>query len=640
MPTGAAYLIGLRDLTRHSLIVGSTGSGKTNTVFHLLRELSARDIPFLVVEPTKSEYRSLLNDPDLGKRLHVYTAGLETVAPLRLNPFEFPPGISLGEHLDWLRSAFAVSLGLWTPLPQVLERCLFEVYADAGWDPVLGGNPRIETAEDRADAFPTLGDLQRKVPAVVAALGYSHETSGEIRGALETRIRSLRTGGRGRMLDGPRSTAAELLFDRPVVLEMEAIGADEDKAFVMALLLLRLTEHRRCSPRARRLAHVLVLEEAHRILASTGPRTEERSADPRGRAVESFAHLMAEVRAYGQGVVLVDQIPTRLASDALKNTNLKIAHRLLALDDREAVGGAMAMTKEQEGMLPAFGLGDAAIHGPGDDRPLMIHVPLVEMPGDRPADDVLHARVAPEIDQDSSPIADKAREVADSDAFQRSLSRGVQVILEEAGGLEHVFAGWRSHVPPQILDAKDRRTFELALARFGAARLARKRGAEAGWPFARVREFARRLGRLFEDVVESKNASAALAAFRDDALPLHARPHDPYPSCSRICADRPGLCLHRLAAAEIVQDGRFREAWKAAGSAQAAWTVAMDAGFELIQFPDAAESRGDGVAKAASRRASLCVAQQLAYSDPTMNRQRALARTTRLIEVSRHEKGD
>jgi hypothetical protein len=610
-----------------------------------LRELAARDIPFLVIEPTKSEYRNLLNDPELGKRLHVHTAGLETVAPLRLNPFEFPPGISLGEHLDWLRSAFAVSLGLWTPLPQVLERCLFEVYEDAGWDPVLGSNPRIETEEDRADAFPTLRDLQQKIPGVVAALGYSPETSGEIRGALETRIRSLRTGGRGRMLDGPRSTPADHLFDRPVLLEMEAIGADEDKAFVMALLLLRLTEHRRCSARARGLAHVLVLEEAHRILARTGPRGDERNADPRGRAVESFAHLMAEVRAYGQGVILVDQIPTRLAPDALKNTNLKIAHRLLAADDREAVGGAMAMTSEQVEILPAFDQGEAAIHGPGDDRPLMIRVPLVEMPGDRPADDVLRARAKPEEGSDSSAVADRmsdrAREVADSDAFQRSLSRGVQTILEVASGLEPVFAGWRSHVPPQILDEKDRRTFELALARLGAERLARKRGAEAGWPFARGRAFAQRLTQVFEKVVEGKDASKALAAFRELAFELHARAHDPYPSCSQICAERPGLCLHRLAAAELVEDGRFRAPWNQADSAHAVWTVALDAGFEVIQFPDQAESGGDGRPdQAASRRASLCVAQQLAYTDPTMNRQRALVRTTRLIEISKHERGE
>ncbi len=637
--TGSAYLVSPRDLTRHTLVVGSTGSGKTNSVFHLLCQLAAGSVPFMVIEPTKTEYRALLADAGIGARIKVFTAGLETVAPVRLNPFEFPQGISLGEHLDWLRSAFAVSLGLWTPLPQVLERCLDEIYRDAGWDPVLGTNARVESAEDHADAFPTLSDLQRKIPAVVAGLGYSPETTAEIRGALDTRIRSLRSGGRGRMLAERRSTPAGVLFDGPVILELEAIGADEDKAFVMALLLLRLTEHRRTSARSEGLGHVLVLEEAHRVLAQTAPRGDERSADPRGRAVEAFAHLIAEVRAYGQAVVLVDQVPTRLASDAIKNTNLKIVHRLLAHDDRTAMGGSMAMTEPQVALLPALRLGEAAVHGPDDDGPLMVKVPKALAAGASRPDDAKLRALADVGGGRATPVMGRAREVAESDALQGTLSRCVQLALEGVEGLERAFERWRTHVPAEISRDDDRRDFEITLARLGAEQLAWRRGAQGGWPFSKAREFAARLAALFSALIEGSDLEKPLDAFRRVALSLHERVRDPYPACSRICSKRPGLCLHRLAAGELVDERRFAPAWERAGSARALWGIAMDAGFEVIPFPERPDSPDAAQGMEAGRRAALCFAQLIIYGDPAVNRQRAESRTARMIEVSGHEGG-
>ena len=115
-------------------VAGATGSGKTNTIFSLLTAADAAGVPFLVVEPAKTEYRALIEHPVLGPRVRVFTAGREGVGPLLLNPFEVPPGIGVAEHLDLVRAAFTAAFGMWTPLPQILERCLHEIYTDRGWD--------------------------------------------------------------------------------------------------------------------------------------------------------------------------------------------------------------------------------------------------------------------------------------------------------------------------------------------------------------------------------------------------------------------------------------------------------------------------------------------------------------------------
>jgi hypothetical protein len=365
-------------LTRHAFVTGVTGSGKTNTLFHLLRQVVRAGIPFLVVEPAKTEYRVLLRDEPLGDQLQVFTLANETVSPFRLNPFEVPEGIPVAVHLDLLRSVFSVSFGMWTPLPQVLEVSLHNIYTDRGWDVTSNANRRLDSDSDRSAAFPTLTDLLRKVEEVVPQLGYEDRITADIRAALRTRLNSLRTGGKGRMLDVRRTLPMEMLLARPTVLELEGMGDDDDKAFMMGLIMIRLAEHRRTQGDAEELRHLLVVEEAHRLLANPGLHRDETEADVRGKAVESFSHLLSEVRAYGQGVVVVDQIPAKLAPDVVKNTDLKLAHRIVAGDDREILGAAMAMTPRQCISLATLPVGRAAVFAEGEDAPLLVQVPAAK----------------------------------------------------------------------------------------------------------------------------------------------------------------------------------------------------------------------------------------------------------------------
>ncbi len=290
--SGIEFAVGRDQLTTHALVTGVTGSGKTNTVFQLLIQAAGAEVPFLVLEPAKTEYRGLLDHDVLGAGLQVFTLGNETVAPFRLNPFEFPAGVPVGVHLDLLRSVFNVGFGMWTPLPQVLELCLHEVYLDRGWEVTTNTNDRLGPEDDRSLAFPTVSELLAKVDDVVERLGYDEEVSADIRAALRTRLNSLRSGAKGRMLDVQRSVELAQMLASPAVLELEGLGDDNDKAFVMALLIARLAEERRVQGQSPRLRHLLVVEEAHRVLANPEGQRDQYEADARregGRDVLELA---------------------------------------------------------------------------------------------------------------------------------------------------------------------------------------------------------------------------------------------------------------------------------------------------------------------------------------------------------------
>ena len=273
----ADYRVSSIDLTRHTFVAGVTVVGKSNTIFSLLKQAAALDIPFLVIEPAKAEYRALLNDPNLTNRLQIFTLGNENVSPFRLNPFEVVswPSTPVSVHLDLLRSVFGASFGMWTPLPQVLELCLHQVYEDCGWDLAANTNARLDSQSNITAAFPTLSDLVTKIDKVTQQLGYEERITADIQAALSTRINGLRAGGKGRMLDVKHSLSMKSLLEQPTILELEGMGDDNDKAFMMGLLLIRLVEyrqeeHRRTANRDVDLRHLLVIEEAHRLLANVG----------------------------------------------------------------------------------------------------------------------------------------------------------------------------------------------------------------------------------------------------------------------------------------------------------------------------------------------------------------------------------
>ncbi len=385
MPMGCQYLVKLKGLNKHTLIVGTTGSGKTNTVFYLLKQLLMMNIPFLVIEPAKTEYRKLLYSKEVGSKLQVFTLGDENVSPFRLNPFELLPGVSLQTHIDHLKSVFGASFPMWAPMPQVLERAIHEIYQDKGWRLVENTNPR----GGNRNAFPTLTDLYMKIDEVVGRLGYEERVTMDVQAALKTRINSLRIGGKGLMLDIGKSVPFDRLIGRPTILELEAVADDDEKALLMGLLLIFLQEHYQALGLREDivLQHVTIVEEAHRLLSNVGRALDSEVANTRWKAVETFTNILSELRAYGEGFIIAEQIPAKLAPDVVKNTNIKIMHRIVSDEDRRIVGGSMNLDDQGSRRVTSLPVGEAIVFSEGDDSPFRVGVPYVKVKTEEGGDD-------------------------------------------------------------------------------------------------------------------------------------------------------------------------------------------------------------------------------------------------------------
>lgn len=362
----------LATLNRHVLVTGATGAGKSQTVRHLLEQLSAARLPWLVVEPVKSEYAAVAGRlAKNGTEVTVINPSDPAAIPIAVNPLAPEPGYPVQAHIDMVRALFLAAFDAREPFPQIMSQALQRAYESCGWDPVTGaGRPGAATAP----AVPTLAELQAAALNVIDDVGYGRELAADVRGFVDVRLRSLRTGSAGRFFEGGHPASIGELLARPVVLAIEDVANDEDKAFLIGTLIIRMTEHLRLRASelaTGRLRHVTVIEEAHRLLR--GGRE-----GPGAHAVELFAAMLAEIRAYGEGLVIAEQIPAKLIPDVVKNTALKIVHRLPARDDRELVGATMNLDGEQSRQVVSFPPGVAAVFADGMDRPLRIRVPFLE----------------------------------------------------------------------------------------------------------------------------------------------------------------------------------------------------------------------------------------------------------------------
>ena len=383
--------IGGEQLKRHVFVTGATGAGKSTTMRQLLLDLynpeAGNRVPFLVIEPVKREYRELKNwIPDL----QVFTLGAKTdetsESGISLAPFAVEEKLGLIPHIDNLKAAFNASMGNYSSMPFILEDIIYKAYEECGWDLVGGTSPFVEQfrlAGKAAHVIPTMSDLLPLVKtSILDFFGDKQSDYGNsLFGALRARISSMTRGAKGRVLDKlDNAIDMESLLKKPCVIELWPFTDNEEKAFVMALLLIKLYEYRQVANMTddgvvdRPLEHVLVIEEAHRLLAKQ-PSAAEHSSSGRQKAVEFFADILAEIRSYGQGIVIVDQIPSKLVPDVLKNTDVKIAHRIVDHEDREMIGATMNLTKEQTGELARLKPGTGIVYYGGLRQAVKVKVP-------------------------------------------------------------------------------------------------------------------------------------------------------------------------------------------------------------------------------------------------------------------------
>lgn len=351
--------LSIQELAAHTFITGSTGSGKSNTVYQILSELKQQkdQKTFLVIEPAKGEYASVFGGGDVS----VYGTNPKKNELLRINPFSFPADkdVHVLEHLERLASIFNVCWPMYAAMPAILKDAMERAYIDAGWD--------LKTSENKHNKhnynlFPTFEDVLRNIKKVLDESDYSADNKGDYTGALVTRLRALTNGLYG-MIFSSDEISNEDLFDKNVIVDLSRVGSNETKSLIMGLLILKLSEHRMSTHKGANedLKHVTVLEEAHNILKRTSTEQTSESANLIGKSVEMLSNAIAEMRTYGEGFIIADQSPGNMDMSVIRNTNTKIIMRLPDYSDRELVGRAASLNDEQLAELSKLERGVAAV---------------------------------------------------------------------------------------------------------------------------------------------------------------------------------------------------------------------------------------------------------------------------------------
>jgi DNA helicase HerA-like ATPase len=357
-------------LAMHTFITGSTGSGKSNTVYEILNQLRILyNIPFLVIEPAKGEYKNIFGRlPNVS----VYGTNPNKFNLVRINPFSFPPDIHVLEHMDRLVELFNVCWPMYAAMPAILKEAMERAYAATGWDVTASKNPKGEV-------FPNFSDLLEHIEIVMNESQYSSENKGNYSGALCTRVRSLTNGLNGLIFRNEELSAAEL-FDKNVIVDLSRVGSAETKSLLMGLLVMKLNEYRMASGKFNSpLAHVTVLEEAHNLLKRTSTEQSSEGANLLGKSVEMLANSIAEMRTYGEGFIIADQSPGLLDLSVIRNTNTKIILRLPEQSDRELVGLAACLNAEQIKELAKLERGVAAFYQNDWVEPVLVKVNKCEL---------------------------------------------------------------------------------------------------------------------------------------------------------------------------------------------------------------------------------------------------------------------
>lgn len=349
---------------KHAFLAGVPGSGKTTSMLHLTSTLWKKfKIPFLIFEPAKQEYRALARTDGLDDML-IFSPSSGTFFPLHINPFEFPKGMSLSEHIRNLMAVFEGAFSLAPPAPYMIDYSIEAVYRDKGWYP--------DTINDGVTlSYPTMQELYDKLEVEVEKTDYEGEIKGNLKSILQVRIGSLLKREMGDVFNVAKSSVApEEWLQKPALIELEAMGTGPSN-FLSLLLSTLIRESLKITPNGngKELRHVIFFEEAHNLIGPVAQEITGEDADPKMAATAYIVKMLAEVRALKEGIVIADQLPTAMAPEVIKNTGLKIGHRITAEDDRELLGGTMSATGTQLEQMTTFLPGEALITFEGLLRP-------------------------------------------------------------------------------------------------------------------------------------------------------------------------------------------------------------------------------------------------------------------------------
>lgn len=425
----------LKGLAKHMFISGVPGAGKSTGTINLLIQLQKHRIPFLVLECAKTEYRGLLfksKAPDeavcsFADTLRVYAPGNEKVSPLRFNPFEKVEGIDDSEQVESLLACFKGAIPMEGSMPGILGDAIEQVSKQSGKD----RNARVR-------------DLVEAIGKILKERKYSDEVYSNMRAMFESRIGVLSKRSMGQVFGQEFGLTPKDLLENPTLLELDRLPS-EQKCLLCLFILTAIYQQIKTTPqKEKELRFVILIEEAHNVIGrNSNAQASDSNVDSKAFAAEYICRMLAELRALGVGIVIVDQLPTAVAAEVIKNTGTKLTFRQVAQDDREEIGGTMLLDQTEIEELARLNVGGAYFYTEGYHGPRKIQTIYNEEIHELPAitDEELTKHLHPKAWHKKAYRNRLLSELVDLDAeFDRYLERSV-ILGERLDGLKSTLNG-------------------------------------------------------------------------------------------------------------------------------------------------------------------------------------------------------
>lgn len=351
-----------RILSKHVLIVGMPGTGKTTFSINLMLQLAERNIPFLIVEPTKTEYRALIEQlPDI----QIFTPGNVSVSPFIINPFIPLKGITVEQYKPVLVSAFMAAFSMPSPLDLLFQNAIQQCYTKYGWK-------NYSTSDDKDVTIFGLHEFIIVFKKLLQTSNYSKDVKSNLETAGVMRLMNL-IDMNSNIYDSINTIPIEDLISRPTIIELNSIENMEQKALIMALLLVDVCAYTKINSSSigTNLKNVLMIDEAH-VLLSPEERGDNSDISAGSSTVRSLQRMLKEIRAYGTGVIIADQSPSKVTHDIIAASDTKIVFRLVEASERRLIADSTNMDAEMEENLSCLQVGEAYVYSTAFSKPQLV----------------------------------------------------------------------------------------------------------------------------------------------------------------------------------------------------------------------------------------------------------------------------
>jgi len=282
------------------LIVGSTGTGKTNDALCIVDILSKHGYPVLIIDP-KGEYKRKFSSENMTVYHFDYKENM-----FLWNPLQPPDNV---EPEVWVRAfseVFTRVYGLSDPSRRILHQTLEKLYVKYG-------------VYRNSGLYPTLRELEK----AVSRFRPGSRKEADSKRALENRLYLVNYGNLGDALNIPQSIDLNYLYNGVNILDLSLIPSVRDQHLIVELLVGAILEHRKMN-RWNKVLNI-VIEEAHRYV----PEVKDRFMSERNL----IELAVAEGRGYGLRFIILDQTPSLLSKQVMANCGVKIIHRLDSYED-------------------------------------------------------------------------------------------------------------------------------------------------------------------------------------------------------------------------------------------------------------------------------------------------------------------